>query len=168
MDVLIAYAGKTGTTKKAAELLAKQFPRVTVVDLDKETPDPRRYEVVIVGSAIRIGRLMKPAKEYLINNWEVLQTKKLAVFICNAYLEQSEKILRENFSVEFRNQCLAVDTFGGEFHADRCKGFDKVFAKAYLNYLRKGQVGNTVQPVLMTDRIKIFGQNVREAAEADR
>ena len=65
--------------------------------------------------------------------------------------------------------CIRIVTLeGGLCVAYRCKGFDKVFAKAYLNYLRKGQVGNTVQPVLMTDRIKIFGQNVREAAEADR
>ena len=165
MDVLIAYAGKSGTTKRAANLLASRFPRVDVIDLCERTPDPSRYAVVIVGSAIRIGRVMKPAADFLVNNWEVLQKKTLGVFICNAYLEQSEKILQENFSVEFRQTCAAVDTFGGELHPENCRGFDNIFAKAYLNYVRRGR-DSSVQPVLLTDRIRVFADRIKEAAEA--
>ncbi len=64
-SVLIAYASVNGTARECAGKLAEQLtgPQVTLCDLAKETPDPQNYDLVIVGSSIRFGKL-RPAADY--------------------------------------------------------------------------------------------------------
>ena len=52
MKVLIAYAGKHGTTKTCVEHLraALKHKDVVVVDLDRETPKAEEYDLCIVGA----------------------------------------------------------------------------------------------------------------------
>ncbi|MDE5566638.1 MAG: hypothetical protein K2I77_06595, partial [Anaeroplasmataceae bacterium] len=58
--ILILYFGHTGTTKKAADLLAKHFNDVEVLEGAKQLKlDYNKYEQVIVGSNIRAGKLNK-------------------------------------------------------------------------------------------------------------
>lgn len=55
MKVLIAYAGKTGTTQRAVKLLSEQFSNVVLRDLTVGRPNPEDYDAVIVGGSIRMG-----------------------------------------------------------------------------------------------------------------
>ena len=164
MKVLIAYAGKTGTTEKAAKMLAKHFGNAELADLRTSSPDPRKYDVVIVGSAIRIGMVMKCVRRWLTDNWDVLRDKKKALFICNAFLEQAPRILRDNYSLTLRNSSIIVDSFGGEMDIKKLHGGEKFFVKMILNRMQAGRAGKEFVPVILTDRIKVFADTVKEAA----
>lgn len=163
MKVLIVYAGKTGTTKRAAELLAKHFGNVNVSDLDKESPDPTHYDVVIIGSAIRFGMVMKPVRKWLTDHWDTLKSQKKALFICNGFIEQAPKILKDNYTLELRNSSIIVDSFGGEMDPSKLKGTDRFFVRMVNNKMRANKGGKDFVPVLRTDRISVFADAVRNA-----
>jgi menaquinone-dependent protoporphyrinogen oxidase len=163
MKVLIAYAGKTGTTAKASAMLAKYFGKAEIADLSKSSPDPGCYDVVIIGSAIRFGMVMKPVRKWLVGNWDVLKDKKKALFICNAFLGQAPSILKDNYSLALRNSSITVDSFGGEMDMKNLHGFDRFFVKMVMNRMRAGKAGKEFVPVILTDRIRVFADTVKEA-----
>ncbi len=72
MKTLICYASKTGTTKKAAGLLAEYFEDVTVMDLEKEKVNLCDFDCVIIGGSIRMGQLHKAAKKFIIEKKDEL------------------------------------------------------------------------------------------------
>lgn len=49
MKILIAYAGKSGTTEKCAGLLSEKLPNATIVNLNLNSPDIGGFDAVIVG-----------------------------------------------------------------------------------------------------------------------
>ena len=61
MKILIAYAGKSGTTAKCAGLLAEQLngEDVEVVDLCAKKPDIDGCDIVVIGSNIHVGQIHK-------------------------------------------------------------------------------------------------------------
>ena len=87
MKVLIVYATRTGTTERAARMLAGHFPGAHLCDLREENPDPSGYDIILFGSGIYFGRILKPLKIWLNEYWEVIRPKIKGVFICNAINE---------------------------------------------------------------------------------
>ena len=81
---LVAYATKGGATEKAANEIAETLREkhklaVDVVNLRKEkNPDVSKYENVILGAGVRMGRIYKELMELLEND---LEKKKIALFI---------------------------------------------------------------------------------------
>lgn len=68
--VLVAFASKTGAAEGYASTIAgvlrKHGHEVDIWDLRKMgKPDPSKYDAVVVGSGIRIGRWYGPAKRLL-------------------------------------------------------------------------------------------------------
>jgi len=104
MRILIAYAGKTGTTEKCAKRLCEKLTNATTVDLNLQTPDIDQFDTVIVGGAIRMGQLHKKAKKFIEQNAVRLQTKKTAYFLCCG----SEGIRLNCFPKIFPKTCLIV------------------------------------------------------------
>ncbi|MDD3217712.1 MAG: flavodoxin domain-containing protein [Lachnospiraceae bacterium] len=150
MNILIAYAGKTGTTKTCAHMLADKLNRATVVDLNKENINPEKFEIIVVGSSVRMGMIQKSLQKWLKENWEVLKQRKLACFICNGFVEQEKQILAGNFSQEFMDHAFYVRSFGGELDVNKLKGFDKFVAK---NVMRSAQGKAMGTPKILEDRI---------------
>ena len=132
MKILIAYASKTGTAEKAAKLLGEHFADVTLRDLTVGSPNPKDYDAVIVGGSIRMGTLHKEARKWLYQNWNVLKTKKFGCFICNGFIEQAPQLIEQNFSEEFLDLTVCVDSFGGELNLKRVKGIDRILVKMVI------------------------------------
>ena len=67
MKILVAYAGKSGSCRSMCELLASQLPNHTVVlsDLIAEPISPRGFDYVVLGGAVRFGKLHRAARAYL-------------------------------------------------------------------------------------------------------
>lgn len=144
-------------------MLAKHFGSVELADLSKKNPDPACYDVVIIGSAIRFGMVMRPVRKWLVAHWDVLKDKKKALFICNAFLGQAPAILKDNYSLALRNSSITVDSFGGEMDPKKLHGFEKFFVRMIMNRMRAGKAGKEFVPVILTDRIKVFADTVKEA-----
>ena len=82
--VLVAYASKAGSTAEVAvkmgRLLAQRSLQVDVRPLASVT-DLAPYQTVVLGSAIRIGRLLPEAITFIQHNQSVLQQKAFSLFI---------------------------------------------------------------------------------------
>ena len=119
-----------------------------------------RFDCIIVGGPIRMGKLYKPAAQFISANRDVLMEKKCAFFICNGFPEQAEAFLVQNIDKELLTHSVCAASFGGKMDLDKLKGMDKFIAKA---------VGNTMKnnpdavPKILTDNIKQFADALNQA-----
>lgn len=129
MKTLIIYTSKTGTTKKCANLLKEKLNDVDIANIKSLNNDLNSYDLIIIGTPIRIGLIDKNIKKFLINNLDILKTKKTAYFICCGFKENYLKYFEQNFPQELLDSALIYDTFGGELNLEKQKGFDKFIVK---------------------------------------
>lgn len=76
-----------------------------------------------------MGLIDKNIKKFLINNIDILKSKKTAYFVCCSFKENYLKYFEQNFPQELLNRALIYDTFGGELDLEKQKGFDKFIVK---------------------------------------
>lgn len=129
MKTLIIYASKTETTKKCANLLKEKLNDVDISNIKSLSIDINNYDLIIIGSPIRMGLIDKNIKKFLINNLDILKSKKAAYFICCGFKENYLKYFEQNFPQELLYMALIYDTFGGELDLEKQKGFDKFIVK---------------------------------------
>lgn len=160
MKTAICYATKSGTTKECAELLKKQLPDAILCNVETDKADLAKYDYIVVGGPIRMGKLYKPAAEFISANKTVLMEKKCAFFICNGFPEQTEAFLVQNIDKELLSHSVCAASFGGKMDLDKLKGMDKFIAKA---------VGNTMKnnpdavPKILPENIKQFADALKQA-----
>lgn len=129
MTVLIAYAGKTGTTAKCAKILKALVDDAELCDLTKEKPELSRYQSIILGSSVRMGSFHKACRHFIKKNKELLMRKKCAFYICNCFSGQSEGYLRKNIPKDLLKKAVAAQSFGGELMIENQKGLDHLITK---------------------------------------
>ncbi len=91
--ILIAYASKCGSTGEVAtaigQTLAQNGARVDVRPL-KEVADLPGYQVVFVGSAIRVAKWLPEAADFVRENRTILQRVPTAYFtVCATMIEDT-------------------------------------------------------------------------------
>lgn len=132
MNTLIVYAGKYGFTEKCAGMLKSELQAPTdLVNLRKvKSVDLSRYDCVIIGGSVYIGRIRKEVTEFCAKNMNQLAGKKIGLFICGmADGEDADKELHTNFPPELQKIAAAMEDFGGEFNFDRMNFFDRTIVK---------------------------------------
>jgi menaquinone-dependent protoporphyrinogen oxidase len=81
---LVTYASKAGSTAEVAarigETLAKRGSAVDVLPIGKVS-DLTPYGTVVVGSAIRMGRVLPEVKSFIEKNQAALQKKSFSTFV---------------------------------------------------------------------------------------
>lgn len=159
MKTLIAYAGTAGATEKCAYLLSKKIGNCKVIDLCRETPEIHKYDLVILGSNIHMGKIHKKVKNCMNQMQEELKEKKHAFFISNAFPEQAEAFFIQNISQELLSTAICVASFGGELDLAKLKGMDKFIAKMVTN-ATKGDESKI--PHILEDRIQTFADTISE------
>ena len=164
MKILIAYATRTGSTARAARLLENTLPGSVAVDLSKHTPDPSGFDAVILGSGIRFGRIEKPLRTYLEQNWDALRDMSKAIFVCNAIPEEERQILRSNFSIRLRNDCILAESLGGELDLGALSKKDRLLLKASKPLLVE-RIREGLLPALDIKKAKAFAKSFRDAID---
>lgn len=129
MAKLIVYASKTGTTEKCTNIIAKEIKDVTIVNLEKQNVDISKYDMIIIGTPIRMGMIHKKIKKFINDNFELLKTKKVAYFICCGFNENWKQYYEQNISKELLDKSIIYTTFGGEMDLEKQRGFDKFIVK---------------------------------------
>lgn len=129
MKTLIVYASKTGTTEKCAGTVAQNLKDVTIINLASQNEDISKYDLIIVGTPIRMGMIHKKVKRFISKNVEVLKTKKVAYFICCGFSENYKQYFEQNIPKVLLDKAIIYDTFGGEMDITKQKGFDKFITK---------------------------------------
>ncbi len=88
--ILIAYATKAGSTagiaRRVGEVLARRGAPADVLPVPdipplNEVGDPVKYRAVVLGSAIRFGKLLPEAMAFIELNQEALQEVQFSIFI---------------------------------------------------------------------------------------
>ncbi len=132
MNILIVYASKYGCTEKCVELLSKELNgEVDIVDLKRiRDINISKYEKIIIGGSIYIGKIQKEVTDFCSKNLDRLKDKRIGLFICGMQEGDSANTeLNQNFNPALIKIADAKECFGGEFIFDKMNFIDKFIVK---------------------------------------
>ncbi len=164
MNILIAYATKTGTVEICAKKLAEAFPshKVSLVNLSDSQPNALEFDFIVVGGSIRMGKLHKAAYKFIEKNLDKIKGKKSAYFICNGLPDNTDKYLKNAFPRGTSDTAVLLDSFGGELKPDKQRGIDKFIVKSILNSSKANEDSEFVIPTISTESIGRFADKIKE------
>ncbi len=148
MKALVVYGTRYGTATEIAEeitrVLEEQGVEVDLKDARKiKSYDLTHYELIVVGSGIKIGKWTKGSLNFLKNNKESLKDKNVALFVtCGAANlpettgEGQEKYLDEVAEKYLINKPLATGLFGSVYDPDAKHGLLYKMANKFM--IQKG------------------------------
>lgn len=114
MRTLILYATKSGASRECAELLAKKIADCSICDMAKQIPDIASFDTLIVGSGVRMGKIYKPAKNFIEKHMDVLLSKKTALYFCNAYPDTLQETIKKNIPQKLIDRAVCIKSLGGK------------------------------------------------------
>lgn len=132
MNTLIVFSTKHGCTEKCVKILSKELKdNVDLVNLNtsKDT-NISKYDKVIIGGSIYIGRIQKEVREFCSKYLEELKEKKIGLFICG--MQEGDSInteINQNFPKELIEMATVIKHFGGEFDFSKMNFFEKLIVK---------------------------------------
>ena len=159
MQILIVYAGKTGTTEKCAGILGQKLKNVTTINLVAQDVDVSKYDLIIIGSSVRIGMLHNKVKRFISDNTDILKTKKVAYYICCGFYNNYKEYFEKNISKELLDSAIIYDTFGEEMDISKQKGFDK-FVVSLVSKTEEGKKGSKIITENIDDFIETINSNI--------
>jgi menaquinone-dependent protoporphyrinogen oxidase len=131
METLIVYASKYGCSENCANLLAKELGgKVELYNLKgKQDIDLNKYDTIIIGGSIYVGKIQKTVTEFYINNLATLLKKSIGLYICGMQTEESAAALERNFPPELVKAAIVKEYFGGEFNFEKMNFIEKMVVK---------------------------------------
>jgi len=127
MKVLIVYGTRYGTAAEIAEeigkVIEKEGVEIDLVDSKRhKNYDISSYDLVVVGSGIKMGKWTKESLKFLKDNKENLEDKKMALFVsCGAAnneknrAEGQEKYLYDVAEKYLSTKSIAMGLFGSVY-----------------------------------------------------
>lgn len=129
MKILIVYATHGGVAKRCAEMLGRDLEEhneVTYIDARHEKiPAPEDFDVVVIGSSVRVENIDKNVKKYVKTNLYALNNMPCAVYLCCGLTRLFDEYAETLFPRRF-TPSLGFHLFGGELKPDRVTGLDKL------------------------------------------
>ena len=177
MRILLAYAGKHGTTLGCVERLAQQLKggnAVETVNLDEKTVDPSGYDVVVFGSSVYFGKMRSSAKQYLQTYANVLLQKPLGLFLVCGLTNEYEYYREKMFSPQLRAHAFMTLYFGGSLSVTGLPFFERMLVKSMRSAIFEENMENgdysATLPSVLPENIDRMATYVRREIEklADR
>lgn len=141
MKTVIVYSSRYGSTEKCAGALAQKLGgSADLFNLKaKKAIDLSRYDRVIIGSPVYMGKLLSEVSAFCTRNMEALQKTNLGLFICSMGAgEVAEQELAKAFAPQLLEQAKARGCFGGAINYKQMNLFHKMItnmiAKADTNF----------------------------------
>lgn len=135
MKALVVYGTRYGTAEEIAQEIARIIREEgTEVDLkdvkDSKKLDVTPYDLIIIGSGIKMGKWTKQSLKFLKKNKNILKDRRVALFVsCGAANEEKsrqmgvndylKKVAAENLETE----PVAMGLFGSNYNPDAKGGF---------------------------------------------
>ena len=132
MKILIIYATKNGVAKKSAELLSDELSQtneISLYDINDAPPAPNAFDVIVLGSSVRMTKINKKLKAYLKEHIDTISSMPSAFFFCCGIIRDFEDYVATELPPKIQF-CLGIECFGGELKPDKLKGLDKIMVKA--------------------------------------
>jgi menaquinone-dependent protoporphyrinogen oxidase len=131
MNALVAYGTRYGSTtriaEKIGEILKSEDYSVRIANLAEESiASISDYDLVIVGSGIKMGKWTKETLDFLDRFETGLSRMKVALFVSCGYIRDPEKV--DEARVDFLNKVaekypsikpVALGFFGGVFNFNK-------------------------------------------------
>jgi menaquinone-dependent protoporphyrinogen oxidase len=114
MKTLILYATKSGAAEECANILAKKLNNCPVYNLKQSPPDLSSFDTIIIGTGVRMGKIYRPVLNYIKQNLNLLLTKTVKIYLCNAYSDTLQKTIDKNIPAELINHSACIKSFGGK------------------------------------------------------
>ena len=125
---IIYYSSKCSVEEKARELKECLGADVSIHDLKKKTkPNIENFERIIIGGALKSGRLSKKLTEFCIGNSELLSTKELGFYACSREKEVNAlKQLINAYPEELLRNAKSIAVFSAGFEAEKMNFLQKL------------------------------------------
>ncbi len=142
MKILVTYATRAGSTVQIAEEIGQALSaRGAVVDVlpVKKVNGVAEYDAVVVGSAIRMGRWLPEAFDFVKANRSVLAGRPTAYFLVSGFLrddtpEMRQKVLGFLDPVRAILEPVGIGLFAGEMDYSKLPWLDRTIAKSVGSY----------------------------------
>ena len=174
MNILIAYASKTGTAADCAKRLKEELSgqNVTLADLERETPDLAGYDVVVLGSSVRFGKARPKFREYLKAKGEELMGMSHGFFLCCGFGHEFERYAEKAFDGELGKTAFATLNFGGLLKLPRASFAEKVFLHWVRSDIRETEIEDgeytPTLPSVLPENISMMASFVRREMSLQR
>jgi menaquinone-dependent protoporphyrinogen oxidase len=160
-QALIVYGTRHGATASTSETIADILRNegfdVGVVNAKKDkVKDITEYELVIVGSGIRIGRWTGEPEKFLKKFQKELRKKKVAIFVCcgsaepldpkedkATVIENARTKYLEEKAAKYNLQPVALGLFGGVYDFNNMPWWSKKFMEMVRPQLEAAGVKET-------------------------
>ena len=135
--ILVTYASKYGSTGEVAQAIADQLClRSAAADVRRveEVTDASGYDAVVVGSAVRMGRWLTPAVEFVEKNAAALQKAPTAFFTVHMLATDDSEASRQQRAAYVAPVHAALTPqheafFAGEIDTSRLALGDRLMVK---------------------------------------
>ena len=128
---LILYATKHGAAREIARRISEKIDGAETCDLKQNAiPDLSEYDCVIFGSSIYAGTMRKEARMFLSQNADVLNSKRLGLFISGMDKNNEKEVLSSALPKELTHSAKAVSFLGGIFDPQKAGFFGRLIMKA--------------------------------------
>ncbi len=167
MKILIAYASKNGTTAECANQLQALLKglSVTVCDLSAETPSLDDFDIVVLGSSVRFGKLLPPMRRFLKEQKEALLKKNVGIFLCCGLAHEYEDYFMRLLPFEIREAAFRSLYFGGSLKTTGVPLFDRLFLHMMRSHLTDSEDENgnytPALPGLLPENIQRMADYIR-------
>ena len=180
---LIVYGTRYGATASTSEEIADVFRQegldVRVVNLkDDKVKDISEYELVLVGSGIKIKKWTKEPEKFLKKFQKELAKKKTAIFICcgamypldekaDIYteIEYARTKYLEGKAAKYNLQPIALGLFGGVYNFNKMGWFFRKTLSAVKPQLEEAGVPQTELGLYDTRDINSIRNWAKEVAQ---
>jgi menaquinone-dependent protoporphyrinogen oxidase len=113
-NILIVYGSRYGCTEEVSQeigkVLEKEGLSVSLINLeiDKNLPSIEKYDAILVGSGIKIGKWTKETDNFLKKNKETLKSKTLGLYTCSGLAIEDADKAKKTY-VEEKMEKLGID-----------------------------------------------------------
>lgn len=170
MKVLLAYSTKYGTAALCAERLEKALRGMEVhtVCLEKATPAPEDYDIVLLGGSVHFGRFRPALRRFLKEQEETLAERPLGLFWCCGRTEDQEYYGEKLFSEALRKHAFARIFFGGTLRIKEASLPDRILLHAMRSAIVESEMDDgeytPTLPTILPESIDMMATYTREAA----
>lgn len=185
--LLIVYASKTGTTKDIANGFAATFRSscdiydcrervikysdLTQRSIDMKDIKVKDYEIVLLGSAMYIGKPMKEFTHFCKLHQNELQMKKLILYTCGVGTqEEDQKYLWNSLPEPIVKSARLYLHLGGEIREEKMGRFSRMAMKEYvkqhgnINCVNHTNINKITK--IVTELLLIEGENICQGEKA--
>ena len=127
--VLIAFEGNNGMTRDCAERLSRELNRTETVlwDLSSGLPDRTGFDLMVVGSNVRHGRLRPNVRKLLREESVKPDAVPIGIFLCCGFPDRFEEYRDRLIPRPIRERARFIVNFGGSLNPSGKPFWDRVY-----------------------------------------